>query len=309
MRETVSAIDLHQHLWPEPLLELLRRRTRAPYLRGWTLHTEGEAPYDVRPADHDVERRIDLDRAAGTGLACVSLSAPLGLESLPREEAGAALDAWHAGAAALPGHFAAWASVPTHQPDLDALAALLAGPFVGVQLAATQVATPSGWDAVGDVLAVAEAAGKPVFVHPGPTAVDEAPAWWAPVVGYVAQLQAAWWGWHAAGGRAQHPTLRLVFAAGAGLAPLQHERLAARGGDAGVVDRDVFVETSSYGAQGVDALIRVLGIDVVALGSDRPYAAPLPALFGEAATRAIRTDNPLRALGARSIDARVEAVA
>ncbi len=101
----------------------------------------------------------------------------------------------------------------------------------------------------------------------------------------------------------------MVFAAGAGLAPLQHERLAARGGTPGTVDRDVFVETSSYGAQGVDALIRVLGIDVVALGSDRPYADPLPALFGEAATRAIRTDNPLRALGVRSIDTRVEEAA
>jgi len=302
----VTAIDLHQHLWPAPLVELLRRRTRAPYLRGWTLHTAGEAPYDVRPGDHDVERRIDLDRAAGTELACVSLSAPLGLESLPGDEARAALAAWHDGAAALPRHFAPWASVPAVEPDPAALAELLAGSFVGVQLPATQIATPGGWDAVGDVLAVAEAAGKPVFVHPGPTAVDGAPAWWAPVVGYVAQLQGAWWGWHAAGVRAQHPGLRVIFAAGAGLAPLQHERLAARGGNAGPVDRDVFVETSSYGAQGVDALIRVLGIDVVALGSDRPYADPLPALFGGAATRAIRTDNPLRALGVRSIDTRVE---
>ncbi|WP_244929680.1 amidohydrolase [Nocardioides sp. W7] len=297
-----AAIDLHQHLWPAPLVELLRRRTRAPYLRGWTLHTAGEAPYDVRVEDHDVDRRIALDLEAGIGLACPSLSAPLGLESLPREEADAALAAWHEGAATLPAHFAPWASVPVVDPDPAGLAELLAGPFVGVQLPATQVATPGGWDVVGDVLAVAASAGKPVFVHPGPTAVDGAPSWWAPVVGYVAQLQAAWWGWHAAAGRAQHPSLRLVFAAGAGLAPLQHERLAARGGDAGTVDRDVFVETSSYGAQGVDALIRVLGIDVVALGSDRPYAEPLPALFGEAATRAIRVDNPRRALGAGQVD-------
>ena len=43
----MSAIDLHQHLWPEPLLELLRRRTTTPYLRGWTLHTDGEPAYDV----------------------------------------------------------------------------------------------------------------------------------------------------------------------------------------------------------------------------------------------------------------------
>lgn len=294
----MAAIDLHQHLWPEPLLELLRARSRAPYLRGWTLHTEGEPAYDVVAADHDVDLRIARDREAGTGVACVSLSAPLGLESLPRDEAEEALAAWHAGAATLPGHFAAWASVPVVEPDLDGLARLLDGPFVGVQLAATQVTTPGGWEALGQVLRVAELLGKPVFVHPGPTAVvDDGPGWWAPVVGYVGQLHAAWWAWHAAGMRGQFPALRLVFAAGAGLAPLHHERLSARGGTPGTVDPDVFVDTSSYGAQGVDALIRVLGIDAVVLGSDRPYADPLPALFGEAATRAIRIDNPRRALG------------
>lgn len=294
----MSAIDLHQHLWPEPLLELLRGRTTAPYLRGWTLHTDGEPAYEVRPEDHDVVRRTALDREAGTGLACVSLSAPLGLESLPRDEAGTALDAWHRGVAALPEHFAAWASVPVVEPDLDELTRLLDGPFVGVQIAATQVTTPAGWEALGQVLRVAEQLGKPVFVHPGPTDVVEGGAgWWAPVVGYVGQLHAAWWAWHAVGGRGQFPALRLVFAAGAGLAPLHHERLSARGGDPGTVDPDVFVDTSSYGAQGVDALIRVLGIDTIVLGSDRPYADPLPALFGEAATRAIRTDNPRRALG------------
>ncbi len=125
------------------------------------------------------------------------------------------------------------------------------------------------------------------------------PSWWAPVVGYVAQLQAAWWAWHAFGGRAQFPRLRLVFAAGAGLAPVHHERLTARGGRLGQVDPDVFVDTSSYGAQGLDALVRALGIDVLVLGSDRPYAEPIESLLGEAATQAVRVDNPRRALGGR----------
>ncbi len=303
------AIDLHQHLWPEPLLELLRRRTRAPYLRGWTLHTHGEAPYAVRPADHDVALRVARDEADGIGLACVSLSSPLGIESLGAPFAAPLLDAWHEGAAALPDHFAAWAAVSAFDPDLDGLRDRLDDGFVGVQVPATWVTSPQGWGALGELLRVAELADRPVLVHPGPvTTLGPVPAWWAPVVGYVAQLQAAWWGWHAFGGRAQFPRLRLVFAAGAGLAPLQHERLAARGGDPGTVDPHVFVDTSSYGAQGVDSLVRVLGIDAVVLGSDRPYAEPLPALFGEAATRAIRTDNPRRALGRRH-DSRQEAAA
>jgi hypothetical protein len=145
---------------------------------------------------------------------------------------------------------------------------------------------------------VAERCGKPVFVHPGPSSPAGAvPSWWAPVVGYVAQMQAAWWAWQAFGGRSQFPRLRLIFAAAAGLAPVHHERLTARGGQFGAVDPDVFVDTSSYGAQGLDALARALGIDVLVLGSDRPYAEPLLSLLGAAATQAVRVDNPRRALG------------
>jgi hypothetical protein len=49
--------------------------------------------------------------------------------------------------------------------------------------------------------------------------------------------------------------------------------------------------------QGLDALVRALGIDVLVLGSDRPYAEPISSLLGDAATQAVRVDNPRRALG------------
>jgi len=80
----VQATDVHQHLWPDELVDRLRARTRPPLLRGWTLHTDGEPPYDVDPAGHDVATRIAADRDAGVGSACLSLSAPLGVESLLR---------------------------------------------------------------------------------------------------------------------------------------------------------------------------------------------------------------------------------
>ena len=162
------ATDVHQHLWPEQLVDRLRARSRAPYLRGWTLYTRGEPAYDVDPAHHDIDTRIAADLADGVGTACVSLSAPLGIESLVRPEAGALLAAWHEGAAEFPEHFRAWASVPMVDPDLDQLAALLDAGFVGVQVPATDLASPAAWERAGDVLRVAEAAGKPVFVHPGP---------------------------------------------------------------------------------------------------------------------------------------------
>lgn len=297
----MTVIDLHQHLWPAPLVEALRDRTHAPYLRGWTITTAGEPASELRPVDHDVARRIALDDADGIDLACVSLSAPLGIEALPPDEAQPLLDAWHDGAVLLPGHFAPWASVGSVEPDLDGLRSLLEGPFVGLQLPATSLADPEAWLAAGEVLRVAEATDRAVLVHPGPspTVSGGRPGWWAPVVDYTAQLQAAWWAWHALDGRAHFPGLRVVFVAGAGLAPLQHERLAARGGRTTTVDPDLYVDTSSYGPQALDGLIRALGLDVLVLGSDRPYAEPLAHLLDDAATRLVRVDNPRRALGAR----------
>ena len=258
---------------------------------------------------HDVRDRVEADRAAGVGLACVSLSAPLGIERLDRTEADELLDAWHTGARALPEHFRAWASVPATEigeSDLRHLAELLREDFLGVQLPASELATPGAWERAGEVLRVAELAGRPVFVHPGAEPAGggepgpDLPPWWAPVVGYASQMQAAWWGWHAVAGRAMFPSLRVLFGAGAGLAPVHHERHVARGGASARIDAEVFVDTSSYGRQGVDALARVLGIDVLVLGSDRPYGEPLAGVLGEAATRAIRETNPRRLLDTRT---------
>ena len=298
----MSAIDVHQHLWPDELVERLRARTRPPYLRGWTLHTDGEPPYDVDPTAHDPEARVAADTDDGIGLACVSLSAPLGIEALPRRDAAPLVKAWHRGVAELPGHFRAWASVPTTDPDLEGLRGLLGHPrFVGLQLPATQLLTPAAWERAAPVLAVAELVGVPVLVHPGAvsrTPLDrDVPGWWPAVVGYTAQLTAAWWAWHAVSGRALFPTLRVVFAAAAGLAPVHHERHALRGGEPQPVDPEVYVDSSGYGPRALDAVVRVLGIDALVLGSDRPYAAPLTELFGEAATQAVRITNPARLLG------------
>jgi amidohydrolase family protein len=282
-------IDVHQHLWPAALVEALRARTDPPMLRGWTLHTAFEPPYEVRAADHDVAARAALD--PGTDVL-VSLSTPLGVEALPAGDAASLLEAWHSGAAALPEPFRAWAATSDRDPDLDALKGWLTGGFVGLQVSASVLRTPHGLERAGDVLRLCEVLGSPVLVHPGPSdATQGVPAWWAAVVDYPAQLQAAWWLWHARG-RAMFPELRICFVAGGGLAAVHHERFAARGGGRYVVDPATFVDTSSYGRQGIDALSRVLGIDVIVLGSDRPYAEPADAELGDAAHHAICVTNP-----------------
>lgn len=289
-------VDVHQHLWPVALVEALRARTAPPYLQGWTLHTAGEPPYAVRPADHDPHARAALE-APGTQIL-LSLSTPLGIEALAPDEAAPLLDAWHAGVADLPAPYRGWAAVGEVDPDLPVLTKLLENGFVGLQVSATTWRSPAALEANAAVLRVCEELDRPVLVHPGPapsSSVD-APGWWPAVVDYPAQLQAAWWSWHTAG-RALLPDLRVCFAAGAGLAPLHHERFAVRGGQRFVVDHGVFVDISSYGRQAVDALARALGIDGLVLGSDRPYAEPPDPRLGDAARHAIYVTNPLRLLG------------
>ncbi len=294
-------VDVHQHLWPPAFVEALRRRRTGPRLVGWTLHLPGEPPYDVCAGDHDIAARAAREEA-DAGLALVSLSSPLGLEDLAGDDAGELLRIWHADAAALPAPFGAWAAVSRVEPDVDGLKQAMGQGFCGLQVPATWLATPAGLESVAPLLAVAEAHNRPVLVHPGPVgflAAQDLPGWWPALVPYVAQLHAAWWTWHVAG-RSLLPDLRICFAAGAGLAPIQHERLAARGGRLTVpgraLDRGVYVDTSSYGPQAVDALIRVLGIDAIVLGSDRPYADPTALGLGAAADRAITHTNPLRLL-------------
>lgn len=289
-----GGIDVHQHLWPAAFLDALRGRSRAPYLRGWTLYTEHEPPYEVDPAAHELDKRLARETDDLVLLAGIALSSPLGIETL---DDTTLLDAWHSGAAELPLPFAAWAAVHLASPDLAKLKGLLQQGFLGVQLPADAVSTPEGWSRLSDVLTLAESEDRPVLVHPGVAAPGaDRPGWWAPVVDYTAQLQSAWWAWHALGGRREFPRLRLCFVAAAGLAPVHHERLAARGGRLGTIDPNLFVDTSGYGPQGVDAVARVLGIDQVVHGTDRPYADQQNHRQGDAADVAIRRTNPHRLL-------------
>lgn len=285
-------IDVHQHLWPLAFVERLRARVgKAPYLRDWTLYTDGEGTYQVDPAAHAVDKRLAAEQGDGTALVGVALSSPIGVE-----RHADLLDAWHEGVADLPAPFAAWAGFSPVDPDVGGLEQLLRTGLLGVQVPSDAVVTPRGWEALGDVLRLAERLNKPVLVHPGAATAVDAPAWWAPVVDYTAQMQAAWWAWHAFGGRGQFPRLRICFAAAAGLAPVHHERLVNRGGRLGAIDRNLYVDTSGYGPQAIDATARILGIDQVVHGTDRPYADAVDLRLGSAATAVIRRTNPHRLL-------------
>jgi predicted TIM-barrel fold metal-dependent hydrolase len=302
-------IDVHQHLWPEPLLAELARRREAPRLRrhrdGWLIEVPGEPDSPVELSDHDPDLRAELLRADGLERAYVALSSPLGIEALPPAAARPLLEAWHEGAAALPSEFAAWAAPCLSEPDAGELAALLERGFGGACLPAGALADAAGWDRCGPLLELLEELDAPLFVHPGPgpgagraegiaAAGASVPPWWPALTSYVAAMNAAWHGF-AAFGRPSHPGLRVCFAMLAGLGPLHRERLVARGGMS-AADPNVFLDTSSYGPRAVDAIIRELGVDALVYGSDRPVIPAAEPELGEAVQVAMRVRNPARLL-------------
>lgn len=291
-------VDVHQHVWPEVFLDALRARRRPPRLAGWTLFLHGERPYAVDPRAHDPGRRAEQAADDGLDRVLVAASAALGLAELPPEEAADLAAAWHDGALALPDPFRPWATAGVLEPDPVALEDALSAGCVGLEVPANVLGTPAAVERLGELLVTLEHRGAPLLVHPGPRRAGpapDAPAWWVPVVDYVAQLHAAWWAWRAAGSSA-FPDLQVCFCALAGLGPLHDERHRARGGEDRPVDRRMFLETSSYGPRAVDATIRVLGVDVVCHGSDRPYAAPIDLAMGEPVDHALRVANPAHLL-------------
>ncbi|HET9720161.1 MAG TPA: hypothetical protein VFP55_08800 [Solirubrobacteraceae bacterium] len=304
------AVDVHQHLMPASLIEALRRRTTPPRLRGWDLELADEPIYAVRPGDHDVHARSAQAAADGLALALVSLSSALGVEHLPPEESRELIDAFHQGALELPAPFRPWASACLSELDPVALERALEDGCVGLQLPATALLTAFGYERAAPLLQVLTERGRPLFIHPGPASghPERAPAWWAALVPYVQQMHAAWFAFRLHG-RPAFPGLRVCMALLAGLAPLHAERLTARGGGRSVVDEDMFLEVSSYGSRAIDATVRVLGVDVLVNGSDRPYASPCEPDLGDAFDGALRLTNPLRLLDLEEVTDAPEVVA
>jgi hypothetical protein len=303
-----ARVDVHQHIWTSSLLEALARRDRLPFVRQTdgvaVLHCAGEQAWAIDVESETAETRAELARVDGLDRVIVAPSSPIGLESLPRDEAQTLIDAHLAGVEDLGSEFGAWGPVALDCPDPDGIDALLARGCVGITLPAGALAGPDALAEVEPLLRRAEALEAIVFVHPGParrSSLTE-PLWWAALTDYVAQRQAAWLTF-ATVGRRRHPTLRILFAILAGGAPLHAERLAARGGPPlDLRDPLTFYETSSYGAGAIEAVATHVGSDQLVYGSDRPVIEP----FRTEHDVTLQT-NAARLIGATAIHAQVAA--
>jgi hypothetical protein len=294
---TVRRVDIHQHLWPDGLISSLARRTVPPRIRrdgrGWLLELAGDEPAPFDPRSHDPGERAALAAADGLQRVLIAPSSPIGIESLAAGEAEALLEDFHAGVLELGAPFELWAGLVLADPSAARVDALLDAGAVGLSLPAGALGGPAGIESLGPALERLAQRDAPLFVHPGPAAGE--PAWFPALTAYVAEMSTAWHAW-AQWGRAGHPSLRVVFAMLAGLAPLHTERLAARGGPSDAVhDPLSLFDTSSYGPRAIDAMLRVVGVDRLLYGSDRPVIEPVAlAALGAAAEHAIVVTNPER---------------
>ena len=275
--------DLHQHLWPPVLIRALEARHDKPRLRGTTLQLpSGDWEIDLRL--HELDARLAaLDRDE-VDVAVVSCP--------PTLELGDELaEAYHEGMLEL---------VAESRGRLLALACGVARDgFAGACVSALDV---NDLAALAPVATELERRGELLFVHPGPALTPPgAPPWWPAVVGYTAQMQAAYAAWLAHGAE-QWPDLRVVFAILAGGAPMQLERLASRGIETRVVlFENVYLETASYAERALGLAMATYGVGQLVYGSDWPVIDPEPTLrsvrsFGQAVVDAVCRDNPTRLL-------------
>ncbi len=282
-------IDVHQHLWTEPLVAALSCRRELPFVRsehGLTvLYLAGERPFVLDLSTESCDHRAALVQLDGLDRALLCLSSPLGIESLPRALALPLIDAYLDGALSLGAPFGVWGAIAIDSPDPDDVNRVLDRGCAGVSLPAGALSGVSSYARLRPVLSRLELRGAPLFIHPGPgpgaapraheTSLED-PLWWPALTRYVFDMHASWLAFLTAG-RPAHPALRVVFAMLAGLAPLHAERLASRGGPApSVPDPLTFYDTSSYGPSAIRALADLVGSGQLLYGSDRPVVEPDP---------------------------------
>ena len=283
--------DIHQHLFPEALLDALRRRRHPPRLNGSKLELDGREPIEMNTDAHDVDARLVLLDRCEIDIALVSLPPSLGIDDLPGEDATELLEAYERGILEV--------SLATGRRLVPLGASASADGFAGACVGAPAL---MDLDAIAPLLDELERRGALLFVHPGSAASPPgAPEWWSPVVLQTAQMQAAYGAWLAEGAE-RWPTLTVVFALLAGGGPFQLERLRSRGvGGREALLESVYFETSSYGRRALELCLATFGVGQLLFGSDAPAFDPASALdavrgFGDAVVDALCNQNPSRLL-------------
>jgi hypothetical protein len=287
----VTSTDIHEHLWPPSFFAALSARSEPPRLRGRALELAGAPVWELDVESHGLDARLALMDLSGLDRAVVCLQPTLGIGALPLEEARELVDTWEAGILEL-AQAAGGRIIPLAAREP-------ADGFAGLCVAGAELLD---LDALAPRLEALAETGGFLFVHPGAAvAPPAAPPWWTAIVDYTAEMQAAYIAWLAAGA-ARWPELDVVFAILAGGAPIQLERMAARGvEERSAMLPNIWFDTATYGRRALDLAMSTFGVEPMLFGSDLPVVDPASALdvlrsFGEAVTDAVLSNNPAELL-------------
>jgi 6-methylsalicylate decarboxylase len=288
----VTSIDIHQHLWPPSFFAALSARKEPPRLLGRGLELAGASIWQLDVESHDLDTRLALMDRLELDRAVVSLQPTLGIDKLPSDEALHLMSTWEAGILEM-ADAAGGRIVPLAAGEP-------AAGFAGVCVSGAELLD---LDTLAPCLDALVQSSRFLFVHPGSAATPPgAPSWWTAIVDYTAEMQAADIAW-LAGGAARWPDLDVVFAILAGGAPIQLERMTARGVDErSAMLPHIWFDTATYGRRALNLAMSTYGVEPMVFGSDLPIVDPVAALdviqsFGEAVTDAVLTANPHRLLG------------
>ncbi len=179
--------------------------------------------------------------------------------------------------------------------------------FVGLSVPSELIATEAGLEHAAPLLEIAQASGRPLFVHPGPApwtprdpAAGDLPGWWTSLGQYPAWSQRAFYTWRA-NGAARYPELRTVWAIMAGGAPFLEHRRSVFSGDPGSIDQNIFFDTASHGREAIELTLSTYGAEQVVYGSDHAVIDTEPTRravdgLGPGAADLILEQNPARLL-------------
>jgi aminocarboxymuconate-semialdehyde decarboxylase len=316
-------IDVHNHVMPAEVLDLLRRDP------GYGVSIDGErwtgvhhVPFTITASFYDLPAKIaEMDRN-GIAVAVVSCPPPLFFYEVSSDRAAALCEAANEGmaklCAAAAGRMYWLANLPMQDPPGAARAYRAAagqgcaGAAIGTSIAGRRLDEP----AFEEFWAAAEALGRPVLMHPAfnePHGALE-PYYLQNVIGNPLETTVAVERMICAGLLARHPELQLLILHGGGYVPYQAGRLAHASGvrpEIPVTAADVwrafgqlYFDTITHDLAALQYLVQRVGTDHVLLGTDLPFdmALPEPAAllargFDEAVRQQVGARNAARLFG------------
>ena len=292
----MNVVDIHEHVIPPVLVEMMRQGTAPDGIRidesgaePWVVHPQGYK-YPLSPLFHDVDARLAAMDSRGIEKAVLSIAPPFLLYDINPEEAVVASriinDALADMVQRAPDRFAAVATLPMQEPsaakqELQRTINILG--FRGAQLGSHINGVPLDDDRFGSVLSTAEHLNVPLILHPyyvGSTpGLDEY---------YLTNLEGNPWQTALAASRLilsgtldRLPNLDLVLVHGGGhlvyqIGRLDHGhrvRIEANAPEKAPSDylRRFHYDTLTHWEQATAWLIDVVGADRVAYGTDLPF--------------------------------------